>query len=36
MIGLVGETLIDGYTENTLEYKALVDNDTAGQDLLRK
>ena len=36
MLGLVGRKFLDGYTENTPQYKALADTDTAGQDFLNK
>jgi len=36
MLRLVGRKFLNGYTENTPQYKALAVTDTAGQDLLKK
>ena len=36
MLGLVGRKLLDGFTENTPQYKALPDTDTSEQYLLKK
>ena len=36
MLRLVGRRLLNGYTENTPQYKALADTDNSGQDFLKK
>ena len=36
MLGFVGRKLLNGYTENTPQYKATEGMDTAGKDFLKK